>query len=143
MSGQPESRFGIVQRLVFSLGLAALVSGCISKSKADAQARLAYLAGQRDAMMQMQRQGHRGPVVAFIGPVNNPVVPWQEGMTLSQAIVKAVYNLPTDPTGIVIHRNGQDIQVNPGQLLSGQDVPLQPGDVIEINQAISTTNQHP
>jgi len=132
MPGESENRFGIVQHLALTLSLAFLLGGCVSKSKADAQARLAYLAGQRDAMMQMQRQGHRGPVVAFIGPVNNPMVSWSEGMTLSQAIVKAVYNLPTDPTNIVIHRNGQDIPVNPGQLLSGQDVPLQPGDVIEI-----------
>ncbi len=132
MNGKPKSRVGIVQGLPFAFSLAFLLSGCVSKSKADAQARLAYLAGQRDAMMQIQRQGPRGSVVAFIGPLNNPVVSWSEGMMLSQAIVKAVYNHPTDPTNIVIHRNGQDIPVNPGQLLSGQDVPLQPGDVIEI-----------
>ncbi len=132
MPGKSENIFGIFPHLTFVLSLAFLISGCVSKSKADAQARLAYIAGQRDAMMQMQRQGHRGPVVNFIGPVNNPVVSWSDGLTLSKAIVQAVYNLPTDPASIVIHRNGQEIPVNPGQLLAGQDVPVQPADVIEI-----------
>ena len=132
MIGKSESRPVLIPHLAFAFSVAFLISGCVSKSKADAQARLAYIAGQRDAMMQMQRQGHRGPVVNFIGPVNNPVVSWSEGLTLSKAIVQAVYNLPTDPTSIVIHRNDQEIPVNPAQLLAGQDVPIQPGDVIEI-----------
>ena len=132
MTRESKNRFEILQRFVAALSLLLLMSGCVTKSKADAQARMAYLAGQRDAMMQLQRQGHRGPVVTFIGPVNNPMVQWSEGMTLSQAIVKAVYNLSADPSSIVIHRNSQDITVNPTQLLSGQDVPVQSGDVVEI-----------
>jgi hypothetical protein len=133
MTGESENRSGAFPSLALVLALAFLISGCVSKSKADAQARMAYLAGQRDAMMEVQRQGRHGPFVTFIGPVNNPVVPWAQGLTLSQAIVKAVYNLPTDPASIVIHRNGQDVSVNPGQLLAGQNVPVQPGDVVEIH----------
>jgi hypothetical protein len=118
-----------------TLLLLPMLAGCISKSKADAQARMAYLAGQRDAILQLQRSGHHGPVVTFIGPVNNPVISWTPGLTLSQAIVKAVYTPATDPAGIVIHRNGQDVPVNPSQLLAGQDLPVQSGDVIEIRES--------
>ena len=39
--------------LVTVLGLAS--AGCVSKSRAEAQSRIAYLAGQRDAYMQMHR----------------------------------------------------------------------------------------
>jgi hypothetical protein len=133
MAGRSEKWFAIAARLglvvLFTLGS----SGCVSKSKADSQARLAYLAGQRDALMQLQAQPHPGPTVTFIGPVNNHIVDWSAGLTLSQAIVKAVYAAASDPASIVIHRSGQDIQTNPGQLLEGKDLPLQPGDVVEIH----------
>jgi hypothetical protein len=112
--------------------LAVPLCGCVPKSKAEAQARMAYLAGQRDALMQFQQHSSE-PGVSFVGPVNNHFVMWSEGLTLSQGILRAVYSVPTDPVSIVIHRNGQDIQANPNQLLAGQDLPLQPGDVVEIH----------
>jgi hypothetical protein len=133
MAGRSDNTFETVQSLAFALLLVLLLGGCVSKSQADAQARMAYLAGQRDALMQLQQQSHHGPSVTFIGPVNNHVITWSEGLTLSQGIVKAVYSVPTDPVSIVIHRNGQDVQANPNQLLAGQDLPLQPGDVVEIH----------
>lgn len=112
--------------------LAVVPGGCVSKSGAEAQARLAYLAGQRDAFMQMH-QATREPGVTFMGPVNNHAVKWTEGLTLSQGIVKAVFNGPTDPSSIVIHRGGQEIPTTPAQLLAGNDLPLEPGDLVEIH----------
>jgi hypothetical protein len=120
--------------VVVLFALAFLLSGCVSKSKADAQARMAYLAGQQAAFMQMQQQQARGPGVTFIGPVQNPFVKWSEGLTLSQAIVSAVYTAPTDPGEIIIRRNGQQIQFDPKQLLRRQDLPLEAGDIIELQQ---------
>ena len=73
-----------------------------------------------------------GPGVTFIGPVQNPAVPWRIGLTLAQAVVSAQYTGATDPSAIVIHRNGEDIPVNPKGLLNGEDFALQLGDVIEI-----------
>ena len=112
--------------------VAGFVSGCVTRSKADMQARMAYLAGKRDAYMEIQEQRARGPAVNVIGPVTDHIIKWIPGLSLSQAIVKAGYIGTQDPKEIVIHRNGQDIQVDPKQLLSGQVVPLEIGDLVEL-----------
>ncbi len=112
------------------------LAGCVTKSQANARARLAFLEGQNQALMRMQQNApvpqSSGPGVTFIGPVQNPAVPWRIGLTLAQAVVSAQYNGATDPSAIVIHRNGEDIPVNPKGLLNGEDFALQLGDVIEI-----------
>ena len=106
--------------------------GCVTKSKADLQARMAYLAGKRDAYMEIQDQRARGPTVTVLGPVTNHSVKWAPGLSLSQAILKAGYTGVHDPRNIVIHRNGQEVQVDPKQLLAGQDVPLEIGDLVDL-----------
>jgi hypothetical protein len=110
-----------------------LATGCVSKSKAEAQARMAYLAGQQAAYAQMQQQA-RNPSVTFVGPVQNPTVPWSEGLTLGRAIVTSVYSSPTDPANIVIRRHGQEILFDPKRLLRGEDFPLESGDIVELRQ---------
>ena len=117
--------------LAFAFSLAALLSGCVTKSKAEAQARMAYLAGQRQAALQWQ-QTSPGSGVIFVGPVHQPLVTWSEGLMLSQAIVNAGYYAAADPRRIILRREGQEIQVDPKRLLQGEDVPLQPGDIIEL-----------
>ena len=127
--------------LIASLGLA----GCVTKSQADAQARIAYLQGQNEALMRGQNQNQNqnqrpaqplpqasGLNVRIVGPVNNPVVPWRIGLTLAQAIVSAGYSGNTDPSAITIRRSGQDIPVDPKGLLTGEDFVLEIGDVIEL-----------
>ena len=109
----------------------AFVTGCVSKSKADAQARTAFLAGQQQAIMRMQQAQIQGPSVTMRGQVRNPVLPWTEGLTLAQAIVNADYYGP-DPRQILIVRGGRAIAYDPKNLLSGADIPLQPGDLVEI-----------
>jgi hypothetical protein len=118
----------------WALCCAFAVAGCVSKSKADLQARMAYLAGERDAYLQIQAQRARGPSVTVLGQVKNHIVKWTPGLSLSQAIVRAEYTAARDPSGILIHRAGQDIQINPKQLLSGTDVPLEPSDVVELRE---------
>jgi hypothetical protein len=124
-------------RTLTSSALAVLfvstLAGCVSRSKAEAQARYAYLAGQRAALMEMQ-QHSRDASVTFVGPVNNPVVKWTDGLTLSQGILNAGYNSHADPRLIVIRRSGQQIPIDPKRLLAGDDVPLEPRDIIEIQQ---------
>ena len=118
--------------LLFTFGL----TGCVTKSEADARVRIAFLEGQNQALMRMQGNSPAIPAaganVTFIGPVQNLAVPWRTGLTLTQAIVGAQYTGTGDPSGIVIHRNGQDIPINPKGLLNGEDFVLQVGDVIEI-----------
>jgi protein involved in polysaccharide export with SLBB domain len=107
-------------------------AGCVTKSKAKADAQSAFLAGQQQAMIRMA-QPHPA-VVTFIGPVRNPTVPWSQDLTLVKAIVEAGYNAPSDPKQIMIVRNGQAIPVDPQKLLNGEDVPLVAGDLVQIGQ---------
>jgi len=119
----------------FLLAITVALSGCVSKSKADAQARLAYLSGQQQAMMRMQdlqQQQARGPCVTFVGPVQNAVVAWRPGLMLTEAIVTANYSGNNDPAAILIHRNGEAIPIDPKGLLNGEDFALQVGDLIEL-----------
>ena len=122
--------------------LAVAGGGCVSKSKANAQARKAYIAGQQETMMrmqQMQTQG-QGPCVTVNGEVRNHVVPWTEGLTLAKALVAADYLGAADPAQIIILRNGVGKRVEPKQLLSGVDIPLQPGDVVHLLQQSPAPN---
>jgi len=111
---------------------AAWLSGCTTKSKAQAEAREAYLAGQNAALRQQQAQAQT-PGVTVTGPVQNSQVPWVAGLTLAQAIATANYLDSHEPREIVITRQGESAKLAPKELLNGADVPLEPGDVIEIH----------
>jgi hypothetical protein len=131
MSAKPERLPLRIARIILLMSAVLALNGCVSKSKALEQARMAYLAGQRDALAQMQKQPGEGSVT-FVGPVNNRVVTWSQGLTLAKAIVNAGYNSQIDPMGILIHRTNGVIQIDPKRLLSGDDFPLQPGDIVEF-----------
>jgi len=70
--------------------------------------------------------------VTVIGQVRNPLVPWTEDLTLAKALIAADYYAKGDPRHIVIVRKGQASNVDPKQLLAGEDVPLEAGDVVNI-----------
>jgi hypothetical protein len=112
---------------------AILFCGCVTKSKADAQVREAYLAGQNAALRQQQAQA-QAPGVTVIGPVQNPDVPWVEGLTLTQAIATAKYLGQHDPKEIILTRQGESAKLAPKMLLNGADVPLEPGDTITLHE---------
>lgn len=114
------------------LGFVPMGGGCITKSKARADAQAAFLAGQQQAMLRMA-QPHQS-VVTFIGPVRNPTVTWTQDLTLARAIVAAGYEAPSDPKQIMIVRNGQAIPVDPKNLLAGEDIPLVAGDLVQIGR---------
>ena len=117
-----------------ALLVAVTFGGCVSKSKADAREREAYLAGQQQAaarMQQAQMQG-QGPCVTVNGEVRNRVVPWTEGLTLAKALVAADYYGAADPGQILIVHNGIATRIEPARLLSGVDIPLQPGDIVQL-----------
>ena len=110
------------------------LAGCVSKSKANAQARAAYMAGQQQAMTRIQlaqTQG-QGPCVTVNGEVRNRVVPWTQGLTLAKAVLAADYYGTKDPGQILVVHNGIANRVDPKQLLSGVDIPLQPGDTVQL-----------
>ena len=106
----------------------------MSKSKANAQARAAYMAGQQQAMARMQQTQTlgQGPCVTVNGEVRNRVVPWTQGLTLAKAVIAADYYGAKDPGQLIIVHNGIANRVDPKQLLSGVDIPLQPGDIVQL-----------
>jgi hypothetical protein len=113
-----------------ALLLCSALAGCVTKAQAKAQARTAYLAGQQEAIMRQQQA--LGPNVRINGPVGNPVVPWTPGLTLSRAIVASVYQGVGNPAEIIVVHNGVARRVDVKNLLAGHDVPLEPGDVVQI-----------
>lgn len=119
---------------LFLLGLATMMvaaSGCVTKSKARADARAAYRRGIQDAL-RMQQQGQHPPITVR-GDVRNGQLPWREGLTLSRALVEADYRGVGSPRNIIVTRNGESYAVHPRQLLSGaMDPLLEPGDQIEV-----------
>lgn len=113
------------------LALALLLGGCTTKSKADARARAAFAAGQQQALSQSTDA--RRVNIRFIGPVRQSEVPWRDDLTLAQAIAAAGYADRRDPNVILIIRQRERVPVSPQDLLAGKDVPLEPGDTVEIH----------
>jgi hypothetical protein len=111
--------------------LTLVISGCETKSKARADMQSAFLAGQNAALRQQQLQAQASSVT-IIGPVQNPQVPWVEGLTLAQAIATANYLDSRAPKEIIITRQGENASVDPKVLLRGVAVPLEAGDIITL-----------
>jgi protein involved in polysaccharide export with SLBB domain len=115
--------------LIFALAAA----GCTTKSSARMKAQNAFLAGQHTALQQQAQAAAQGTGVTIIGAVQNPQVPWVEGLTLAQAIATANYLDSKEPEEIILTRQGESATLPPNILLSGAVVPLKPGDVVEIH----------
>ena len=117
------------QLLIYCSLMLLAGAGCVSKSKADAQARAAYLAGQNQGLSMAAQ----GPSVWVIGNVKTPVVPWTQDLTLAKALIAAEYQGTKDPREIVVQHKGMEpLHLRAQQLLEGQDMPLQAGDRVEI-----------
>lgn len=112
--------------------LALAASGCVTRSKARAEAQTAYAAGERAAYTRVAALQRTS--VFVIGPVQKPDVTWTNGLTLAQAIVAADYTGHHNPGKITLIRQGEQAAINPADLLNGHDIPLQPGDTITIQE---------
>jgi hypothetical protein len=119
-----------MKTLIALLLVTLAVSGCVTKSQARADARAAYLAGQKDAFATIAASQRTG--IKVFGPVKNTEVPWVEGMTLAQAIATATYTAHGNPKEIILLRRGESATIDPRDLLNGHDVPLEPGDTITL-----------
>ncbi|MFN7140753.1 MAG: hypothetical protein ACK4UN_15560 [Limisphaerales bacterium] len=122
-------RINLVLSLVCTLLLSTAMSGCTTKTKAQIQAQQAFIAGQQQAMAQMQQQ-QPGNVIQVVGDVQQPQIIWSDGLTLAETILAAGYRGFRDPQEIIIYRHGQAISVNPKALLRGEDELVEPGDRI-------------
>jgi hypothetical protein len=113
--------------------LVLLLAGCVSKKEAELRERQAYMAGQQQSGQQSQSRPQGSPQVIVQGPVRNHVIPWDENLTLAQAIVDADYTAFINPKHIRVIRNGQMIEELRGiDLLHRQDFPLEAGDIVDI-----------
>ena len=82
----------------------------------------------------MQRQMQQEPAVFVRGEVRNPVIPWTEDLTLARAILAADYVGRWDPHSFNLIRGNRTKRFSAAMLLSGEDAPLEPGDVIEVRR---------
>ena len=129
-----EAPYGRATVILVLLALAVLplLSGCVTKAKAQADARNAFIAGQQEAVRHLQQ--NQVPTVTIIGQVTTPTVAWSQDLTLAQALITASYTGRSDPSEIIIVRRGVAQRIDPKKLLAGEDIPLQPGDIIQIKQ---------
>lgn len=104
-------------------------SGCTSNSKARAQADAAFRAGHAQAVHQGEA---RKRSIEFTGPVVNPLVRWEDGMTLGQAIAAAGWRDKGDPRLIILTRGREIVTMTPEQALQAADQPAQPGDHVDM-----------
>lgn len=120
---------GGMKVLIFILILAE--AGCVSKKEARTEARKAYLSAQAQAQAPPMDPEH--PVVFVQGPVENPTVPWQDGLKLTRAIWEAQYTAFMNPMVVRVLRNGQVVGEFKGiDLLHHQDMELQAGDTVQV-----------
>jgi hypothetical protein len=112
---------------IVTLLLAVALAGCTTKSAAKQQAREAFASGQRQGLAEGQRVNIR-----VLGPVRNPEIPWTDGLTLAQAIAAAETANRGVPKAIFLIRKGERGFIDPKVLLRGEDVPLEPGDTVEV-----------
>jgi len=116
--------------------MATLFCGCVTRSDADARVKAAYIAGQKAALTATGADPKT--TIAIVGPVKHPKVPWVAGLTLVQAIATAEYTGRHNPKAIIITRHGVPIDINPGDLLNGHVVLLEPGDTINLQEQMPT-----
>jgi hypothetical protein len=113
--------------LLFALA----AGGCTSQSKAQARAQAAYAAGQQQAMLL--RSDAQRTSIRVMGNVRNPEIPWADGLTLAHVIVSAECLNRHNPRQIVVVRQRERFPVDPNALLRGEDIPMEPGDTVEIH----------
>ena len=129
---------GTAARLVccqaLALGLCLLTAGCVTKGAARQRELTAFEAGKAEALAAMQRQSTPG--VTVLGDVREHVVPWTEGLRLSQAITAAGYTGMRDPRSIIVVRAGERVAIDVRKFMRGLagDPELLAGDVVEIQR---------
>ena len=118
-----------------SIGLLLVIvflSGCESaqKKRPGVEGYNELIRSQQQALAIEQL---KAPAVYFRGPFRNPVVAWRENLTLTEAMVEAVYLHTLSPRVLRLHRQGRLYNLDVQRLLRGTENPLlEPSDVIEV-----------
>jgi hypothetical protein len=114
------------------LMLTLVVTGCTTKSETRLKEQNAFLAGQNEVLRQQAHATAQRAGVTMVGAVQNPQVPWVAGLTLAQAVATANYTGEDEPKQIIITRQGESATLDAKVLFDGTDIPLEPGDVVEL-----------
>lgn len=119
-----------MRALLASLIVAVAGFGCKSKQGSGQGPPPAYMdpAAAQEAMRRAQM------VVQVRGDVRNRVIPWSEDLTLAGALVEADYIGRWDPLSVTVTRGRKVQRFSRSRLLSGGDMFLEPGDVIDIHR---------
>ena len=113
---------------VLALIIATLSAvGCKSK-QVKGQAPPPVYADPAAAMQQAQG------VVHVRGDVRNRIIHWSDDLTLAGALVEADYIGRMNPLSVTVTRGRKVTRFSAAGLLSGRDMFLQPGDVIDIHR---------
>jgi hypothetical protein len=118
-----------MRALLAVLVLLIATFGCKSKDGLGRTPPPTYMdAAMQEAMRQAQM------VVHVRGPVRNGIIPWNEDLTLAGALVEANYIGRIDPLSVTVTRGKKVQRFSAARLLSGGDMFLEPGDVIDIHR---------
>lgn len=118
-----------IRALLAILGLLVAGLGCKTKQTSQAPPPV-YMdpAAAQEALRRAQM------VVHVRGDVRNRVIPWNEDLTLAGALVEADYIGRLDPLSVTVTRGRKVQRFSAARLLSGGDMFLEPGDVIDIRR---------
>ena len=115
--------------LTLGTAVAFTATACVSKAKSRKAAREAFQAGQARAAMTAETERNN---IRVSGQVLVPIVEWREGLTLAEAIVAAHWAGSGEPGSVVVTRHGERVELSPGESLAAAELPLEPGDQIEL-----------
>ncbi len=130
MNRQPESNILLLGIPFLVLLCLIATAGCQSKTTLRKKQMAAFQAGRQEAIRQMTEA--RRTSIRILGNVQNPEIQWRDDLSLAQVIIEARCLDRKDPGLIVIYRQRVRIPIVPELLLRGDDVPLEPGDTIEL-----------
>ena len=119
-----------MRALLAVLILAFATFGCKSKQVRAQGPPPAFVdpAAMQEAMRQAQMAVH------VRGEVRNRIIPWNEDLTLAGALVEADYIGRMTPLSVTVTRGRKVQRFSAARLLSGVDIFLEPGDVIDIHR---------
>ena len=80
--------------------------------------------------------------ISVIGPVQNTEVSWTPGLTLARAVTVANYTGTDDPQEIIVRRGSTHTRIPPQDLLRGNDILLEPGDIVEIKDPVNSSKSN-
>jgi len=120
----------VIRGFIIAFLSVAGLAGCATHPGQVTEAQRQFNAGREEAFAMLQRSGIA--VVRAVGPFERPVVLWHKGMTVGEVILQAGYLDKNAPREILIQRGPTALEVNPADLLQGNDAAVEAGDIVHV-----------